>query len=877
MLRLHRIKLTDFRGVASREVHFAEQGITLVSGPNEIGKSSLVDALDLLIDLRASSKHSRVMAAQPTGRDVGPCVEAELTLGPHRLVYRKRWLRSPLTELEIRTPTPAQESTDRAHELFNTLLAENGVDKELWRRLRVDQGAPLGQASVGGYASVPAMAGEAEQLSSVRRGPEEELFEKAKAEFERYFTEKRYQPTGDYKTAIDALAKANEAYAEAKAALAEAEHDLAGYQRTRRQLAEGADELENATARLNVLERQRKEATEAEAKQRALDTVLGEAEAIARQEADVARLSERLADNESEASTKQRELVAAEREAALAEQTLRTLATERDAAKTAARLAGEDVAWRRDQAEAEQAETILARLEAAQQRLDAAEAKLGACRVTDEVLAGIDTAHRAWEKAHDQLTANAATVAVTRLGESTVLIDGAPATNDDAPLPVLEARTVEVPGTVRVVVRPAGGEKQRRVERETLERYQDLCAKAGVADIAAAKEAERVWRAAHEERQNAETAIEAAQYDESVDESVGRLRSKLVIVRARITEYEAASTARVTTAVTTATATTPTERVPAASLPAAPPADLPAAQEAEQAASAAVEVAEDRFRQEDAKVKRLETRVSTLRVGQGAAARAVRDAADELELARKRLSELGTPLLTSELDRARTERDAAAVRVAELDPEHLSEQFDNQRRLVPELERAQNERKTNLEVLADRLTRYGQTAPEEQLALAETDQQRAQRTHDTLDRRAQAAKLLFETLTSHRQAARHQHTTPFRQRVERYAQRLFSQNVHVEIGENLTIESKTVGGVTVPFDSLSAGAREQLSLLARIACADLVGSVPLILDDVLGHSDRTRLDDVAVILSQVADRTQILLLSHEPSRFPIAGIHRVEL
>ena len=853
MLRLHRIKLTDFRGVASREVHFAEQGITLVSGPNEIGKSSLVDALDLLIDLRASSKHRQVIAAQPTGRDVGPCVEAELTLGPHRLVYRKRWLRSPLTELQILTPTPDQKSADQAHEFFNTLLAENGVDKELWRRLRVNQDAPLGQASVDGYASVPAMAGDSGQLSSVRRGPEEELFEKAKAEFERYFTEKRYQPTGDYKAAIDALGKANEAYAEAKDALAEAEGDLAAYQRTRRQLAEGADELKTATARLTLLEQQRKEATDAEAKQRAFDTVLGEAEAIARQQADVERLGERLAENEAEAATKLQELAAAEREAALAEERSRALGVDRDAAKTAARLAGEDVAWRRDQTEAEQAETVLARVEAAQQRLDEAEAKLGACKVTDEVLAGIDTAYHAWQRAHDKLTANAATVAVTRLGEAPVLIDGTEAPDADAtPLPLLETRTVEVPGAVRVVVRPGGGdgEKQRRVERETLERYQDLCAQAGVADIAAAKEAERIWRSAHEERQNAETAIEAAQYDESVSQ----LRSRLGILRGRITAYEAALAP---------------ERSPAA--------DLPAAQEAEQAARAAVEVAEDRFRQENDTLKRLETRVSALRAEQSATARAVLGTTEDLERERKQLTALGTPLLASELDRARAERDAAAVRVAELDPEHLTEQLDNQRRLVPELERAQNDRKTNLEVLADRFTRYGQTAPEEQLALAETEQKRAQRTHDTLDRRAQAAKLLLETLTSHRQAARHRHTTPFRQRVERYAQRLFSQNVHVEIGENLTIESKTVNGVTVPFDSLSAGAREQLSLLARVACADLVGSVPLILDDVLGHSDRDRLDDVAVILSQVADRTQIILLSHEPSRFPIAGIHRVEL
>jgi DNA repair exonuclease SbcCD ATPase subunit len=876
MLRVHRLALTNFKGVAAREVEFSEYGITLVCGPNEIGKSSLVDALDLLLDMRASSKHSRVVAARPTGRDVGPCVEAELTLGPHRLVYRKRWLRAPLTELRVLSPNPAQYSGDQAHERFNNLLAENGVDKDLWRKLRVDQGMPLGQASVGGYASVPAMAGEAEQLASVQRGPEEELFERAKAEYERYFTEKRNQPTGEFKAAREALEEAQAQAEEARAALAAAEGDLTEFQRTWRQLNEGATELTDATERLRELERRQSEAVDAEARLRALDAVLTEAEAIARQEGEVARLGDRLADNETEAEDEQRELVAAQAEAAQLEERVRECGTQRDAAKVAARLAADEVAWRRDEAEAEQLAAVLDRVEAAQRRLDEAEARLTVCKVTDQVLAEIDAAHRAWEKAHDQLTANAATVAVTRLGEAPVLLDGGEMAGGgpdgaggaagggvaggsersaSAPVsvsvPVLEARTVEVPGAVRVVVQPGSGEQARRSrERETAEAYRELCLRAGVADIAQAREAEQAWRSAREERQNAATAIEAALYDESADQ----LRSRLGILRTRIAAYLAGRSPEHTAAES-----------------------LAAAQEAELAARSAVEVAEDRWRQAQDAVKRHETRVSTLRVEQAAAARAVRDAANELELARKRLGELGTPRTEAELARVRADRDATAERLARLDPEHLTEQLNNQRRLVPDLERVQNERRLRLEVLGDRLMRHGQSAPEEQLALAEAERERAQRAYDALERRARAAELLFSTLSSHREAARDRHTTPFRQRVERYAQRLFSQDVHVEIGPDLTIVSKTVAGVTVPFDSLSAGAREQLSLLARIACADLVGSVPLILDDVLGHSDRDRLADVAVILGQVADRAQIILLSHEPSRFPIAGINRVEL
>ena len=40
-MRLVRIKLENWRGVESREIHFAD-GITLIEGPNEIGKTTIV-------------------------------------------------------------------------------------------------------------------------------------------------------------------------------------------------------------------------------------------------------------------------------------------------------------------------------------------------------------------------------------------------------------------------------------------------------------------------------------------------------------------------------------------------------------------------------------------------------------------------------------------------------------------------------------------------------------------------------------------------------------------------------------------------------------------------------------------------------------------
>ena len=91
---LHRLRLTDFRGVEDREITFPERGVVVVHGPNEIGKSSMLEALDLLLSYRDRSNHRDVKQVKPAHADVGAEVEAEISTGPYRFVYRKRFTRS---------------------------------------------------------------------------------------------------------------------------------------------------------------------------------------------------------------------------------------------------------------------------------------------------------------------------------------------------------------------------------------------------------------------------------------------------------------------------------------------------------------------------------------------------------------------------------------------------------------------------------------------------------------------------------------------------------------------------------------------------------------------------------------------------------------
>ena len=66
------IRLRNFRGVADRTVRFQETGVTIVEGGNEVGKTSLFDGLDLLLEKQDSSRDAKVRGAVPTHVDAGP-------------------------------------------------------------------------------------------------------------------------------------------------------------------------------------------------------------------------------------------------------------------------------------------------------------------------------------------------------------------------------------------------------------------------------------------------------------------------------------------------------------------------------------------------------------------------------------------------------------------------------------------------------------------------------------------------------------------------------------------------------------------------------------------------------------------------------------
>jgi predicted ATP-dependent endonuclease of OLD family len=59
-MKLHRLTLTNYRGITHRDIEFPEHGVVVVSGPNETGKSSMLEALDLLLEAKDRSTKKEV-------------------------------------------------------------------------------------------------------------------------------------------------------------------------------------------------------------------------------------------------------------------------------------------------------------------------------------------------------------------------------------------------------------------------------------------------------------------------------------------------------------------------------------------------------------------------------------------------------------------------------------------------------------------------------------------------------------------------------------------------------------------------------------------------------------------------------------------------
>jgi len=184
------------------------------------------------------------------------------------------------------------------------------------------------------------------------------------------------------------------------------------------------------------------------------------------------------------------------------------------------------------------------------------------------------------------------------------------------------------------------------------------------------------------------------------------------------------------------------------------------------------------------------------------------------------------------------------------------------------------ETQTEYTQVQERLRIHGEEGLHEKLHMAKTRLEQVEADNRSLTRRAAAARLLLETIREERDKARRAYVAPLKERIENLGRLVFDESFQVEINEELLIANRTANGVTVPFDLLSGGTKEQLSLIFRLACSMIVtkdGGAPVIMDDALGYTDPDRLRLMGAVLAKAAKECQIVIFTCVPDRYGNVG------
>lgn len=867
---LHRLRLTNFRGVADREITFPDQGVVVVCGPNEIGKSSMLEALDLLLTYRDRSTHRDVKAVKPAGADVGAQVEAEISTGPYRFVYRKRFHKKAITELEIIEPRRAMLSGDEAHERVGAMLAET-MDTKLWEAQRVLQAASTNAVNLSGSdalsRALDAAGGETDATPS---GDESLLIDRVEAEYLKYFTGTGRQ-TGVWKAAVDRLKAAEAEAGRWLLAVEEVNDRVSRHEALTAALRELEESLVPAAARLSAARTAHEALAQLREQLRQARLVATAAAATATNSALANGQRQQLvADSERRGETLvglRAALAEAEDQEATAKEVAAAATEAADRSATALAAAQQRFDTAKSVAEAcvarEAADKLTARVvsvDEIERELERITGELAAIGLTDQALADIEQQWAAVQHAEAQLRADAAAVEFSAAADLDIIVDGkarALTGGESWTQPASAAVVVEVPGVLSVRIDPGASAIKLRSELDAAQRLlnQELGA-AGVADVQAARDLDARRRALTESRATHTAKLEGL----CAGEDIPALRDQLAGLLAKVTDGEHLDPEAAITELTAAEEALRTART-----------DATAQQKVAAVATAAhtakateLTVARERLKNADTEFVSVHEQLATLRAvvsDEAVAAQATADAGEQRK----------ADAAVADLARRYDASDPAAV-----DAELAAASGDLEA-ITGEYEAA----KLELHTLTVELGVIGSEGRQGQLDEAQSELERARAEHARIEERAEAAQLLRGTMIRHRDNTRARYVRPYRTQLERLGREVFGDSFEVDVDTELTIQTRTLDGCTVPYDSLSGGAKEQLGILARLAGAALVAkedTVPVIIDDALGFADPERLDSMRRVLGDLGGRGQVIVLTCTPGRYDgVADAEIIEL
>ncbi|OBH64353.1 hypothetical protein A5685_20555, partial [Mycobacterium colombiense] len=513
--------------------------------------------------------------------------------------------------------------------------------------------------------------------------------------------------------------------------------------------------------------------------------------------------------------------------------------------------------------EADRLAARLAKIDAIERDRERIGVELGTIAVTEAVLRRIEDAAAAVDRIGDQLALTSAAIEFTAAADIQLTVDGR-----QVSLPAGQSwsttaagpTAVEVAGVLTARVTPGATTLDIHAKHAAAQEEMAAALAAGeVSDLAAARSADQRRRELHSTRDQHTATLAGLCGDEQADE----LRSRLAQLRA---EHPAEAELVVTDI-------------------GAARAELTAVLQARTAASSDCEARRQAATAAATKLGELSTRATVLQ-NTLQAQRAELDAAAG-RLAAERAS-AGDDELAAAAATALGAAQAAQQRAAELAdalaaaaPDAVETELADAKTEADSLRERYEEAARALREITIELSVFGSEGRQGKLDAAETEREHAASEHSQVGGRARAAQLLRSVMTRHRDTTRRRYVEPYRAELQRLGRPVFGPSFEVDIDSDLCIRSRTLNGITVPYESLSGGAKEQLGILARLAGAALVAkedAVPVVVDDALGFTDPDRLTKMGELFDTVGTHGQVIVLTCSPDRYDgVKGAHRIDL
>lgn len=881
-MRLLFIRLKHFKGVEEVAVEFRPTGITLIQGPNEVGKTSLMKAFDILMEYPDSSRHHEVEATKPAGQDQGTEIEARFEIGSETFTYFKRYHREKVTQLTIDSGRGRRTLAGReAHEYVRNVL-DTRMDWELWKALKIVQGIAADQiarVSLGSSASLR------EALDRVAGGgdgaSDDSLFHRVESEWQMYYTptagNERRQVFDDSRKRVMGCKQDVERLT---LLVAKAENDAERVVHLQSQIQDLTGELgesdkllkmlANEVAAIQAMESRHRDElenlTHAQDRLSDLERKARECQLLADEEF---QLVQNMAELETRRLELQKEDISTGQSLTVARADYEAATAQNETARQTFERLNEDATIFITHTELSALEKQLGRIRQLTRDLATFTKARNSIRVTEDELKAIQKQVKKVNTAAAALEVGSPTAIIRAIRDLTITVNGdsvSLAAEQEHSLSVAERTTVAVPGLMDIAVRPGSSvsEIQAKLDREK-ETLRGLLKHVGAGSPNDAQDKWNQWNVLTLQMERAQQQI----HEELAGTELSVLEQQRDGLQTRVNEYRDRRSDNYVFPKTSSEA-----------------------EELQEAARETMNEADDRLRDMATVLESAKTLASASKKGLETLASERLDKEGRLTGIRENLGrsrqeiadeDLQVQVLVAkeEVETLKKASQAVAEQLTQRDPE-VTRHRENQKRMEVERIKAQiSEFRNQQSTLEGSLMGIGGLGLYEQLEEAKASLDKAQNDVAALERRGQAASTLYKVISACRDAEQRRYREPLRQQIVRLGQIVFGHGFDVALDESLKVESRTRHGITLSVEALSTGAKEQLALLVRLGAASLVDpneGVPIILDDTLGHTDDNRLDLMAAVLNFVAKSCQIILLTSSTKRYTKIGpAHVIDL